>query len=466
MHSLTLSDVARITGGTLHGDGDIVVTGVATDSQAVSRGDLFCAIVGERVDGHAFAGDAFAAGAVAVLGTSEVAGPCVVLETTQKLDAVIFALGELAKHERSLLSGANIIGITGSSGKTSTKDIIGQVISHAGRTQSPAGSPNNELGLPLTLLQAPHDTRNFVLEMGMRGIGHISYLCDIARPTISVVTNVGLAHVSEVGDIEGIARAKSEIVLALDSDGCAILNADDERVAAMAQLAVCQVMTYGLAENADVKVSDLVINPDGTSTFILTYRDSSVHVNLPLMGQHNVSNAAAAAAVGLRVGMSLVDIAKALSSVTVMSKWRMERHDLPNGITLINDAYNANPDSMKAAFKTLSDFETSGSKWAVIAAMHELGPTSDSQHEALGKLAADLGIDHLVVIGELAKPAMESAIAGGIDAVWLPEISQASDYIGQKVAAHDVMLFKASRSEGLERLAALVQGRIERGAQQ
>lgn len=466
MHSLTLSDIARITGGTLYGDGDIVITGIATDSHAVSRGDLFCAIVGERVDAHDFAAEVFEAGAVAVLGTREVAGPCVVLAKTQKLDAVIFALGELAKHERALLQDVNVIGVTGSSGKTSTKDIIGQVLSHAGKTQSPAGSPNNELGLPLTLLQAPAETKNYVLEMGMRGIGHIAYLCGIARPTISVVTNVGLAHVGEVGDIEGIARAKSEIVTALDDKGCAILNADDARVLAMSKIASGSVMTYGLASDADVKVSNLTLNPDGTSNFALTYAGSSVNINLPLMGEHSVSNAAAAATVGLRIGMSLEDIAKALTNVTLLSKWRMEKHDLPNGITLINDAYNANPDSMKAAFKVLRDFETAGSRWAVIAGMHELGPSSDSQHAVLGTLAAELGIDHLVVIGDLAKPAVESAIAGGIDAVWLPEISQASDYIGQKVAAHDVVLFKASRSEGLERLAALVQGRIERGAQQ
>lgn len=466
MHSLTLKDVARITGGMLHGDGNLVVTGVATDSHSVKPGDLFCAIVGERVDGHDFASDAFESGAIAVLGTREINGPCVVLEKADGLDAVIVALGELAKNERAVLHDVNVIGITGSSGKTSTKDIIGQVVAHCGVTQSPAGSPNNELGMPLTVLQASSDTNNYVLEMGMRGLGHIAYLCDIARPTIGVVTNVGLAHAGEVGGIKDIAKAKSELVRGLDENGCAILNADDVNVAAMATLAQGDVLTYGFADSADVRVSDLVIHPDGTSRFVLTHRGSTVTVDLPLMGRHNVSNAAAAAAVGIRVRMSLDDVARALNTVSVLSKWRMEKHSLPNDITLINDAYNANPDSMKAAFKTLSDFDTVGSRWAVIAGMHELGPSSDEEHAALGALAAELNIDHFVVIGDLARPALDSALAAGIDAVWLPEISQASDYIGQKVAAHDVLLFKASRSEGLERLAALVQGRIERGVQQ
>ena len=466
MHSLTLREVGVIVGGELFGDGDLVVSGVTTDTRAICVGDLFGAIVGERVDAHDLASDAIAAGAVAVLGTRQVSQPCVVIPRSAGLDAVIVALGKLAQHERNQLTNVNVIGITGSSGKTTTKDIIGQVLTHNGPTQSPSGSPNNELGLPLTLLHAAPSTKNYVLEMGMRGAGHISYLCNIARPTIGVVTNVGLAHAGEVGSIDEIAQAKSELITALGSDGVAILNADDPRVAAMAKLANCKVLTFGKSELADVRVSNIHVLANGTSTFDLTHSDRTEHVSLPLLGEHNISNAAAATVVGLSVGMPLDAIAQALSEVSVLSKWRMEVHELAHHITVINDAYNANPDSMRAAFATLQAYTPSRTTWAVIAGMHELGEASELEHAALGQFAASCGISHLVIVGDLAHPALETAVNAGVQAVWFPDIHQASDYIGQQVAADDVLLFKASRSEGLERLAALVMDQIERGAQQ
>lgn len=466
MRSLTLREIAHIVGGELFGDGEILVSGVSTDTRSICVGDLFAAIVGERVDAHDLADQAISAGAVAVLGTRHVGEPCILIPQTPALDAVIFALGKLARHERNSLMDVNVIGITGSSGKTSTKDIIGQVLAHHGPTEAPAGSPNNELGLPLTLLHAPTATKNYVLEMGMRGLGHISYLCDIAQPTIGVVTNVGLAHVSELGSIDNIARAKSEMVTGLPADGFAILNEDDVRVAAMSQVTRAQVITYGRSVDADVHVTNVEIRNDGTSSFDLTWDDDTVSVQLPLLGEHSISNAAAAAAVGLAVGMSLPDIGRALADVTVASKWRMEVHELARHITVINDAYNANPDSMRAAFTTLKAYTPERTTWAVIAGMHELGKASDSEHAALGQFAADCGISHLVIVGDLARPALETAVNAGVQAVWLPEIAQANDYIGQKVAADDVLLFKASRSEGLERLAALVIDQIERGAQQ
>lgn len=465
MRSLTLREIAAIVGGDVFGDGDILISGVSTDTRAICVGDLFAAIVGERVDAHDLAPQAVSAGAVAVLGTRRVIEPCIVIPETSELDAVIIALGKLAAHERSGLTDVNIIGVTGSSGKTSTKDIIGQVLEHQGLTEAPAGSPNNELGMPLTLLHAPTATKNYVLEMGMRGLGHIAYLCAIARPTIGVVTNVGLAHVSEVGSIEKIAIAKAELVTGLPSNGYAILNADDFRVAAMANVTPAQVLTYGRAVASDLRVSNVVIHGDGTSHFDLTYQSESVSVQLPLLGEHNVSNSAAAAAVGIAVGMSLADVGAALTNVTARSKWRMEVSQLSRGITLINDAYNANPDSMRAAFSTLKAYSPR-TTWAIIAGMHELGAESEREHSALGQLAFDCDIDRLVIVGELARPALETAVNAGVQAVWFPEFEQASDYIGKQVAADNVLLFKASRSEGLERLAALVTEQIERGVQQ
>ncbi len=465
MHSLSLHEIARIVGGQLHGDGNVVVTGIATNSQSVHSGDLFCAIVGQRVNGHDFVEAAYLAGARAVLCTSPVTEPCVVVPSGVEIDGVILALGKIAQHVRGSLSDVELVGVTGSSGKTSTKDLIGQVLSTVGVTQSPEGSPNNELGLPLTILQAPEGTQFYVLEMGMRGMGHIAYLCDIAHPTIGVVTNVGRAHIGEVGSIENIALAKSELISSLPADGVAILNADDERVLAMAALARCQVVTFGESENAEMRARNIVMSDDGTTDFVLDYLGDSEHVHLTLIGRHNVSNALAAAAVGVTVGMTLPDIAQALSSAVSKSKWRMERHELPRGVTLINDAYNANPESMLASLKALGGYPADRTKWAVIAGMHELGQDSNQAHADIAAHAVDAGVNHLVVIGELARPAYDSGLELGLNAVWLPNIEQAADYIGQKVAARDVLLFKASRSEGLERLAALVQEQIEKGAQ-
>jgi UDP-N-acetylmuramoyl-tripeptide--D-alanyl-D-alanine ligase len=302
--------------------------------------------------------------------------------------------------------------------------------------------------------------------MGMRGLGHIAYLCEIAKPTIGVVTNVGLAHVGEVGSIENIALAKSELVKSLDSEGIAILNADDPRVMAMSKLSRGNVITFGKAANSDVLISNIQIHRNGTSSFDLSCAGRTEFVELPLLGEHNISNSAAAAAVGIALGMQLDVIANALSEATVLSKWRMEVHELAHHITLINDAYNANPESMRAAFTTLRSYTPHRTTWAVIAGMHELGDSSESEHAALGQFAADCGISHLVIVGDLARPALETALSAGVQAVWFPEINEASDYIGQKVAADNVLLFKASRSEGLERLAALVMKQIERGAQQ
>lgn len=459
MRSLTLGDIARITGGELYGDADIMVTSISTDTRDIDAGSLFAAIVGQRSDGHNFVGDALVSGAVAVLGSRQVDAPCVVVANRVDVDPVITALGKIAAHERTLMSGVNVIGITGSSGKTSTKDIIGQVLSNHGATYAPPGSPNNELGLPMTILQMPHDTKNLVLEMGMRGRGHIQYLCDIADPTIAVVTNVGLAHVGEVGSIEGIADAKAELVESLSNNGIAILNADDERVLAMKGRTQGHVMTFGLSEQALIRGNDVTVTQNGTTRFTVTVAGKSQDVNLPLIGAHNVSNALAAIAVGMSVGMTLDECCHALESVEVKSKWRMERHDLARGIVLVNDAYNANPDSMKAAISSLVSFASAHDTWLVVAGMHELGSDSQSLHHEIGVFAQAAGVHHVVVIGDTAKPVVAGA---GDIAVWVPDRQAAADYIEKNISDHDVILIKASRSEGLEVLAQELANRIGR----
>ncbi len=299
--------------------------------------------------------------------------------------------------------------------------------------------------------------------MGMRGLGHISYLCDIAKPNISVVTNVGHAHIGEVGSIENIAIAKSEIVQNLSAKDFAILNFDDPLVRAMSEKTQAKVMTYGLSSKAEVRAIDLTTEPNGTTNFVLCHQQDQVQVKLPLLGEHNVLNALAASAVGLVVGMSLPEISSALQGVTVKSKWRLEVSKLANSISLINDAYNANPESMTAALKTLASIDTTGRRWAILGAMHELGDQSVAEHDRIGRLVVRLNIDQLVVVGQVAKPLHMGAEQEGSwdgESVWFPDFAQATDYICKRVLSNDVLLFKASRSEEFDRLAELVASEI------
>ena len=461
MFRLTLKEIASAVDGELIGDGEVVVTDLATDSRTAKSGDLFAAIVGARTDGHDKAGEASAAGAVATLCTKPVSGNYVLVPQVsgQELDSVIPALGKLAKYVRQQNLNLTVIGITGSSGKTTTKDVIGQVLAKHGPTYAPVGSPNNELGLPQTILQAPSETKYLVAEMGMRGLGHIAYLADIAKPNISVVTNVGQAHIGEVGSIENIALAKSEIVRDLTNQDFAVLNYDDTRVRKMAEATKANVVTYGFSSGADFQAVNVVTKPNGACSFDLVYHGDAKQVSLQIPGEHNVYNALAAAAVANLVGMQLTQIATALSEVTIKSKWRMEVHQLKNSITLINDAYNANPESMAAALKTLASIETKGRRWAILGTMHELGNEALSEHDRIGRLVVRLNIDQLVVVGESAKALHLGAAQEGSwdgESVWFADFAQACDYICKRVQPNDVLLFKASRSEEFDRLADLV----------
>lgn len=461
MIELSLDQIAKAVDGKVVGDSSKIVTGLSSDSREVKNGQLFAAIVGTRTDGHDKVSEALAAGAVATICSKKVNGDYVLVEADKKfdLDPVIPALGKLAKFVRLQNPDLVVVGVTGSSGKTSTKDLIGQVLASYAPTCAPVGSPNNELGLPQTILQAPNDTKYLVAEMGMRGLGHISYLADIAKPDIAVVTNVGHAHVGEVGSVENIAKGKSELVQALTQHGIAVLNHDDPNVREMAQVTKAKVLTYGFSSKAQVRAENLNTLPNGSTNFTLVIDDNRVEIDLPLLGEHNVSNALAAAAVGWSVGMTIGDIAKVLSQVIVKSKWRMEVHHLANDITLINDAYNANPESMTAALKTLASIKTEGKRFAVLGAMHELGSDSVLAHDQIGRLVVRLNIEQLVVVGQMAKTLHLGAEQEGSwdgESVWFADFQAACDYICRRVNSHDVLLFKASRSEKFDELAQLV----------
>jgi UDP-N-acetylmuramoyl-tripeptide--D-alanyl-D-alanine ligase len=455
MIGLSLSEVAELTGGALTGAAGARVTGKVTlDSRAVAPGDLFVAVVGERVDGHDFLGAAAAAGAVAALSTrADDALPTVVV------DDPVLALGRLATgvHARLTAGGLRTLGITGSSGKTSTKDLLGQVLATAGPTVSPPGSYNNDIGLPLTVLDADEETRFLVLEMGSRGPGHIARLCRIARPQIGVVLNVGSAHLGEFGSPEGTARAKGELVEALTEDGTAVLNADDPRVLGMASRTRARVLTTGRGPDAGVRATRGAVDEQGRAIFDLQVGEETHPVHLQVVGEHQVANALSAAGAALAAGMSPADVAAALSAATARSRWRMEVDRRADGVTVVNDAYNANPESMRAALAALTGLPADR-RIAVLGAMGELGADAPAEHERLGRDAAAAGIDLIVAVGPDAVGIAEGAAAAGRrtgeESVHVPDRAAARQLLSEVLRPGDVVLLKASRAYGLELLAA------------
>ena len=455
MIEMSLAEVAALAGGELTGPPDVLVTGTVTlDSRTVGTGDLFVAVVGERVDGHDYLGAAAAAGAAGALATrADDALPTVVV------DDPVAALGRLAAgvHARLTDGGLVTLGITGSSGKTSTKDLLGQVLAAAGPTVSPPGSYNNDIGLPLTVLDADASTRFLVLEMGARGPGHIARLCRIAPPTIGVVLNVGSAHLGEFGSPEGTAQAKGELVEALPAAGTAVLNADDPRVLGMAPRTAATVVTTGLGPEAEVRGTAVTLDDAARPRFSLVARGEEHPVALQVVGQHQVANALSAAGAALAAGMAPADVAAALSAATARSRWRMEVDRRPDGVTVVNDAYNANPESMRAALAARTGMPA-GRRIAVLGGMGELGPGAPAEHERLGRDAAAAGVDLIVAVGADAVGIAEGAAAAGRrageESVHVPDRAAARELLSEVLRPGDVVLVKASRSYGLELLAA------------
>ncbi|GGT53873.1 UDP-N-acetylmuramoyl-tripeptide--D-alanyl-D-alanine ligase [Actinomadura citrea] len=464
MIPLPLSTIAEITGGTRHGPADPVVddpvlddpvvTGpVVIDSRAVEPGALFAALKGERADGHDFAAGALAAGAAGVLAQHPVDGPCVVVDDVQE------ALGRLARAVLERLPDVTVVAVTGSAGKTSTKDLIGQVLSGAGPTVYPPGSFNNEIGLPLTVLRADPATRHLVLEMGARGIGHIAYLTGIARPDVGVVLNVGTAHVGEFGSRENIAVAKGEIVEAVPPGGTAVLNADDPLVGAMASRTKGEVVTFGRSPGAAVRAEGETLDDQGRARFTLVTPEGAAPVALRLHGSHAVPNALAAAAAARAAGLATGAIAEALSAAVPVSRWRMEVTERADGVTVVNDAYNANPDSTRAAIDVLVHLARGRRAYAVLGEMAELGDSSVAEHARIGQHVARSGIAGFVVVGANAAAMAEGA---GQVASWTGECVQVDDVgaavtvLRERLAPRDVVLVKGSRVAGLERVAEAI----------
>jgi UDP-N-acetylmuramoyl-tripeptide--D-alanyl-D-alanine ligase len=453
---LTLAEVARITGGRLvDAAPEAVITGtVEYDSRKVTPGGLFVAFPGASTDGHDHAPAAVAAGAAAAVVTRPVPAPRIeVPDATEALTALAAAVVRRLP--------ATVIGLTGSSGKTSTKDLIAALLASLGPTVAPAGSMNNELGHPYTVLRADERTRYLVLELGARDVGHIRHLTQIAPPRIGAVLNVGSAHLGIFGSREAIAAAKGELVEALPADGVAVLNADDPLVSSMAGRTRARVVTFGESGHAGVRATGVALDDLGRAAFTLATDAGEAPVRLQVVGAHQVSNALAAAAVALEVGADVDAVAAGLSHARAASRWRMELSERPDGVLVINDAYNANPESMRAALKALASVARSrrGSgarSFAVLGTMAELGDASRAEHDAVGRLAVRLDVSRVIAVGEAARPiSLGAALEGSWngESEWVPDVDAAVARLRAELRPGDVVLVKASRAAGLERVA-------------
>ncbi|AEE45744.1 UDP-N-acetylmuramoyl-tripeptide--D-alanyl-D-alanine ligase [Cellulomonas fimi] len=483
MIALTAAEIAAATGGVLRAEPDVdphglVVAGaVVTDSREVEPGGLFVALPGEHVDGHDYAPGAVAAGAALVLGARELTGadgrllPVVVVPDVER------ALGDLAREVLVRLRAASlepggpglrVVGITGSVGKTTTKDLLAQLCGSAGPTVAPVRSFNNEIGLPLTVLRADESTRFLVLEMGASGPGHLTYLTDIAPPDVAVVLVVGHAHLGGFGGIEAVATAKSEIVQGLLPDGVAVLNADDPRVLAMRALAPGDVVTFGASTGAQVRAHDVVVDRSGRARFVLEARDGAgsrtVPVELRLVGEHHVHNALAAAATGLAVGLTLDEVAVGLGAADALSPHRMHVVERPDGVTVIDDSYNANPDSMRAALKALAVLAGRDRRSvAVLGEMLELGDEAREAHDAIGRLVVRLNVGLTVVVGEGARAIRDGANhegSWGDEVVLADDLETAARFLDEELRPGDVVLVKSSYGAGLWQLGDLLVGEV------
>jgi UDP-N-acetylmuramoyl-tripeptide--D-alanyl-D-alanine ligase len=459
---LKLSEIAAVTGGTVRDapDADTCVTGPAVcDSRQAAPGGMFAAIPGAQADGHDFAAQAFAAGVACVLASRPVAGPAVIVPD------VVAALGNLARHVLAQARDATVVALTGSAGKTTTKDLLGHVLGRHGATVATPGSFNTEIGLPLTVLRASQMTRYLVLEMGTRHIGDIRYLTSLTPPQVGIVLNVGSAHLGQFGSREATGQAKAELVQALPDaahGGIAVLNADDDIVAGMARYTAAEIVTYGTGRAA-VQATGIRLD-SGRAGFTLHTPATSAPVALRLLGAHQVHNALAAAAAAHALGMDTKLIAEALSAAEPMSPGRLQVLQCPGGITIINDAFNANAESMAAGLRSFASYSANRRMVAVLGEMRELGTTAQSAHQAIGQLVGELGISTLITVGgghvrDLALAARRGSSPPVTDAVDTPGALRSN--LAQVLKPGDVIFIKASRSVGLENFAETLKLSLE-----
>ena len=442
---------------------------VVHDSRKVQPGDLYLALRGETHDGHDFIAAAIKQGATCAIVSQEFVDELAGSDGLN--DTVIFvvadtqlALGQLAHLVLSQAPDVLVVAVTGSSGKTSAKDLMAQIFAPHGPTIAPPGSFNNEIGLPMTVLEVDQDTKYLILEMGARGMGHIKTLTDIAKPDIGVVLNVGSAHAGEFGSIDGTRQAKQELVEALDSDGIAVLNADDPNVAAMAEAVRGRILSFGGSHAADVSAENVTLDELARPSFDLVVQAGvstrepdgvRLAVDLPLAGAHSALNAAAASAAALAAGIPASAVAKSLAGVTVLSPGRMNVIEANDGLIVIDDSYNANVESMLAGLKALAQAGRERTTWAILGEMRELGDSSVMAHDEVGRAVVRLGIDNLIVVGQNARPMFLAAAAEGFyngEARFADTIEDAERIFDEHGRSDDIVFVKASRAAGLDKL--------------
>lgn len=453
---LSIEDAAKVVDGILVGPSGVEFSGATANSREVSEGNLFVALPGNHLDGHAFVADAFLRGACAAMVERELpgSGPQIVVENTAR------ALSRLASWSRDVVDPV-VIGVTGSTGKTSTKDLLASICSRKFLTVASKGSYNTEVGVPLTLLAINRQTEMVVCEMGARGPGQIAELCAIARPHVGIVTNVGVTHYEQFGSRDAIAAAKAELVEALPEGGSAVLNGDDPLVEAMKSQTKATVTTFGSAHTADVRVESPRFDAHGRPTFRIVRGREGIWVSLQMSGRHQLINAAAAAAAALALSIPLDDCRAGLESAR-SSPWRMEVRSA-GGVVVINDAYNANPMSVASALDTASAMVTSGGRLiAVLGYMAELGEIAPAEHRKVGELAASLAA-RLIVVSDRAADIAQGALRSGMTDV---AVAQGGDEVLELLGdleAGDVILVKGSRAAGLEDLAEQIRVKAAAG---
>ena len=453
MIEINLRQLASVVNGTLIGDGDTLITStVETDSRLVNLGSLFFAKPGEEADGHDFVSDAIQKGAIAAVVERELPdqiNQILVKDTVQALgDLAAWLVSELRSR-----GNLRVIGITGSNGKTTTKNMLREILSKVGETTAPIESFNNHVGAPISILRADSKTKFLIVEMGAKGLGSIDYLAKMAQPDIGVILKVGLAHVGEFGGIETTAAIKSELAGAMKSDGQLVLNVDDSMVRKMKEISKAPVTWFGTDFEANYRAEDITLTALGTS-FTMCWPDGEKEtITLQIIGDFHIMNALAAAATSYLLGASKEQIRDGLQSLELAERWRMQRSVRSDGVTIINDAYNASPDSMKAALQTLAQLGQLGSRTvAVLGHMAELGDLSISEHDAVGRLVVRLNIGQLVVVGDEAKIIHMGASQEGSwdgESRFFSTIDEALEYLRGILSQGDTVLVKSSKSANL-----------------
>ena len=457
MIKLTVAEIAQAINAKVIGDENVLITGeIETDSRLCRQGSLFLAKPGEITDGHLFIGNAVDNGAVAAIVEKQTDAKITQLLVSDSVQA----LGLLAKYVVAKVRSRGelkVVAVTGSNGKTTTKNMLREILSGFASTVAPQESYNNVVGAPYSMLRLDADTKYLVVEYGADGLGSISYLVDICKPDIAVELKVGMAHAGVFGGIDTTERIKAELVTDLDSSATAILNLDDPRVAQMTNLTRAKVLTFGTRAEADFKASNIAIGINGTRFDFDAPGNYSKSVQLQILGEHHVYNALAALAVSSVLGLDLDRAVESLQAMKLAERWRMQVSSIASGLTVINDAYNASPDSTKAALVTLAELgrQTGRPTVAVLGEMAELGSFSAEEHDSIGRLVVRLNLNQLVVVGEGAKLVhMGASLEGSWDgeSKYFDEISDALQYLRGMLKGNEIVLVKSSKSANLRYL--------------